>query len=554
MNTSEMVASLRETVLTDPLSALSVGAALFALATTPLAFAVLGRTKWFAARRGRTLQRPSFISTVCAILLVMGIPAIFLALIVKSRHFDEDRYAFDPNKTWSVLDQGRGYNDLKQADEGIRAEEKRLAEVRKNLVENVKKLDDAMLALRAVAGTSPAVAQQIPNVLQRLAGVRKSVGVDGPQQLMDFKAPPVELAAGNIAQVPLAVAVAAAPASVAVAPQPLAPIPAPSGGLTKAQVDAELATVPEPQRPLAAMLPLEGPPAGWTVGKSGAKHLETFNAENLFEKIDGRAESFIQYNVRGMAYTYFHPTGDESNEVQVYIFEMSDGLKALGKYGSEKPDEAKGVAIGSEGYTTAGSTLFYSGRYYTQIVSTQDDAKFSAFALEIARKIAERQKPAPASAPATTAEGSPVKAKATPEGLFALLPDVSGKSGPKYVAQDVFGYSFLADVFMADYEENGVTWQGFLRPYADAKEARAVFDKYLESAKQNGAEIKTIESEGADQMVVSASFGLIDIIFLKGNAIGGANGTTEAKPAEAFARAFVKGLPKDVPAIESESK
>ena len=36
---------------------------------------------------------------------------------------------------------------------------------RKNLVNNVKKLDEAMLALRSVAGTSPAVAQRFPGVL-----------------------------------------------------------------------------------------------------------------------------------------------------------------------------------------------------------------------------------------------------------------------------------------------------------------------------------------------------------------------------------------------------
>ena len=52
-----------------------------------------------------------------------------------------------------------------------------------------------MLALRSVAGTSPAVAQRFPGVLQSLAGVRKSVGLDGPQQLQDFTAPPVDLRA-----------------------------------------------------------------------------------------------------------------------------------------------------------------------------------------------------------------------------------------------------------------------------------------------------------------------------------------------------------------------
>ena len=107
-----------------------------------------------------------------------------------------------------------------------------------------------------------------------------------------------------------------------------------------------------------------------------------------------------------MAYAFYHPTGDPSNELQLYVFEMGDPLKALGKYGSEKPDEFKTVPIGSEGYTTAGSTLFYSGRYYTQIVSTQDDPKFGAFALELAKRVAARQKPGGAAATATSEPGN----------------------------------------------------------------------------------------------------------------------------------------------------
>src|SRR5262249_42541386 len=142
--------------------------------------------------------------------------------------------------------------------------------------------------------------------------------------------------------------------------------------------------------------------------------------------------------------------------------------------------------------------------------------------------------------------------KATgPEALFGLLPGEPGKTAPKYVAQDAFGYSFLSDVFMADYEKDGTTWQGFLRPYRDAKEAEAVSNKYVDGAKLDGAQIETIEAEGADRMVKSANIGLVDVLFLKGNVIGGANGATQEKPAEAFARAFVQSLPAEIPAIES---
>jgi hypothetical protein len=340
--------------------------------------------------------------------------------------------------------------------------------------------------------------------------------------------------------------------------------------MSPAEIATELAAVPAPQRPLAELLPLDGLPPEWTVGKSGDHHIETFNAENLFEKIDGRAESFIQYSVKGMAYTFYHPTGDPSNELQLYIFEMPDSLKAFGKYGSEKPDESQPVAIGDAGYTTAGSTLFYSGRYYTQIISTQDDPKFSAFAVEIARRVAARQKPGGAAAPAAgavtppkpaggematitkTASPAPAApAEVSPATFFAMLPTQSRQGDAKYVAQDVFGYSFLSDVFMADYKEGDVTWQGFLRPYHDAKEAAEVFEKYVAGAKKDGAEVKTLKADGIDQIVETSNIGLTDVVFRKGNTLAGANGATVLAPAEAFARALAKSLPPVVPTVGS---
>jgi len=579
MNVTGLWAKYGNELRDDPLLVLALTAALFALATTPIAFAVLGRMEWFKARRGRVMQRPEFASIVVGMILVMAIPAIFSALVVKSRYFDKNRYEFDPNKTWSVLEQGRGLASVKEADVAVQREMERLALERKNLVDNVKKLDEAMLALRAVAGTSPAVAQTFPGVLQSLAGVRKSVGVDGPQQLMDFTAPPAELrnVAASIPAATTATIAAAAPPLPASVSSP-APTAGTGNGLTPAQVEAEVAAVPEPQKAIAAMLPLGDLSPGWTPGKSGTKYIESFNADNLYEKIDGRAESFLQYGVKGMAYTFYHPTGDPSNELQLYVFEMADSLKALGKYGSEKPDEAKVIPVGDEGYTAAGSTLFYAGKYYNQIVSTQDDPKFAAFALELAKRVAARQKPGSSAAPApgpvaasqpalasaafpvaeSTAKATAVQpaaasptAEVTPATYFTYLPAAAKQGDNKYVAQDVFGYSFLSDVFMADYKEGDVTWQGFLRPYRDDKEAKEVLEKYVASVKQDGAEVKILTTEGADQMIISSSIGLFDVVFRKGNTLAGANGATSLKPAEAYARSLARTLPAKIQAITS---
>ncbi len=529
----------------DPLVTLAVSAAMVAFASTPVSFAILGKMDWFAPRRGRTSVRPTFLSIVTAMLLVMGIPAIFTAVVIKSSYYDVNRYEFDPNKTWTVLEQGRKFEDVVKADEGVREEMKRLATERKDLVNGIKKLDESLLALRASAVTAPQTLASLKDVLERVGPLRKAVGLDAPQQLEDLKAPPAAISAALNQPVFVVANAPSIPQPGVAQPGAATPI---SAGLSTAQRDAEIGTVAEPQKAIAGMLPLTDLPAGWTIGKLGDKHLETFNAENLFEKIDGRAESFIQYDVKGMAYTYFHPVGDDSNELQLYIFEMANDLKALGKYGSEKPEQTKPVEVGTEGYSASGSLLFRTGKYYTQIVSTKDDPKFNEFALAIAKRVAAAQ-----GAGKTTSVAAGDAREASPDLLFGLLPKGSGMANPKYVAQDVFGYAFLTDVFMADYSAGNQSWQAFLRPYADDAEAKKMYEKYLETVKADGAKIQVEKAENCDSMVVSSNIGLVDVVFRKGNTFGGVNGATDPKSALAFAKAFVSGVPAKLPALPAST-
>ena len=228
-------------------------------------------------------------------------------------------------------------------------------------------------------------------------------------------------------------------------------------------------------------------------------------------------------------------------------------LRAKSKYSSEKPETITPVAIGTEGYTAAGSLLFFIDPYYTQIVSTVDEPKFANFAVGLAKRIALQQTPKAESTAEGEGEGesmpkAPGKPKAnSPEAIYALLPAGPGREEPKFVAQDVFGYGFFSDVFMADYKDGKVGWQGYLRPYASPEEAKAVFEKYIASAKTDGGSPRPLEAEGADEMALNANIGLVDVIFRKGNVLGGVNGSTDPVKAEAFARSFAKSLPTDLP-------
>ena len=350
------------------------------------------------------------------------------------------------------------------------------------------------------------------------------------------------------------------------APPALTVAAATASGLSPAEIEAELATVPEPQRKIAAMLPLADLPPEWTVGKSGERHLESFNADNLYEKIDGRAESFIQYGVKGMAYAFYHPTGDPSNELQLYIFEMADPLKALGKYGSEKPDEFKTVPIGNEGYTTAGSTLFYSGRYYTQIVSTQDDPKFSAFALELAKRVAARQKPGGSAAPTAASTESPSPAsdrrpqpphRQHPQRAASKDPATetkpaqprpsqppqrsprrrsslscrprTGRETPSTSPRMSSATAFSPTCSWPITRKGTTPGRVSSAPTAMRRRPRRCWRSTSSASRKTAPRSKHSRPEGADEMVVSNNIGLVDVVFRKGNTLAGANGATSIR-------------------------
>src|SRR5208337_3218267 len=156
--------------------------------------------------------------------------------------------------------------------------------------------------------------------------------------------------------------------------------------------------------------------------------------------------------------------------------------------------------------------LFYAGKYYTQVVSTQDDPKFAAFALELARRVAARQKPGGSPAPAPT----PVAAS---QPVLAPAPVSTAESTAKAAAVQPAANNPTAEVTPATYF------------------------KFLPAA------VKTLTSEGADEMIVSSSIGLFDVVCRKGNTLAGANGATNLKPAEAYARSLAKTLPAQVQAI-----
>ena len=523
MNVTGLWAKYGNELQDDPLLVLALTAALMALATTPIAFAVLGRMEWFKARRGRVMQRPEFASIVVGMILVMAIPAIFSALVLKSRYFDKNRYEFDPNKTWSVLEQGRGFAERQGGRRrrpsarwsGWRWSGRTWSTTSRSWMRRCSRCGGGRNVARGGADVSRRLAVAGRRPQERRASTARSSSWTSPRRRPICKTPSRRIAVPPSHGRHRPLGRRCRPRSKA------APSAGPGNGLSPAQVEAELAAVPEPQQTIAAMLPLSRLAAGLDRRQVGrAAHRDLQRRQPLSRRSTAAPRASSSTGSRGWRTPFTTPPATRPTSCSSTSSRWPMRSRPWASTARRSPMRPRPLPSAIEGYTSAGSTLFYAGKYYTQIVSTQDDPKFAAFALELARRVAAKQKPGgsrrrhrpslrqpsrprcrPAEPPNPDRRprrrhprsGQAPRPRSHPRPSSPFCRPRASEGDHKYVAQDVFGYSFLSDVFMADYKDGDVTWQGFLRPYRDAKEAKAVFEKYLAGVKQDGAEVKTID-------------------------------------------------------------
>ena len=493
------------------------------------------------------MQRPEFSSIVVGMMLVMAIPAIFAALVLKSRSFDKNRYEFDPNRTWSVLEQGRGFKSLEEADAAVKAEMERLALERKNLVDNVKKLDEAMLALRAVAGTSAAVAQAFPSVLQSLAGRPQERGRRRPAAVA-WTSPRRRSSCRTAAGRPPAAAGRrrrrSAPPAAAAGPRAAPPA---GNGLAPAQVEAELAAVPEPQKGIAAMLPLADLPPGWTVGQVGrALHRDVQRREPLRE--DRRPRRELPPVRRQGDGVHLLPPHRRPVE-RAPALHLRDGRPAQGPgqvrlrearrgqgHPGRRPRATPRPAARS---STRASTTPRSSRPRTTPSSPPSRSSWPSGSPP-SRSRAERPGAGRgASPPAGRGRRSPTPAEAKAAAKprrgrghardLLRLPAGGGQAGrPQVRRPGCLRLQLPLRRLHGRLQGGRRHLAGLPPPLRDAKEAKEVLrEVHGRASSRTAPRSRRSQAEGADEMVVSSNIGLFDVVFRKGNTLAGANGATE---------------------------
>jgi hypothetical protein len=195
---------------------------------------------------------------------------------------------------------------------------------------------------------------------------------------------------------------------------------------------------------------------GWKITQEDP----VYNANNLWDIIDGAADLFLEYDFVDLHIARYNST--DSIEVKVELYRHGSDVNAFGMYSQERDTEYNFIQLGVQGYLQQGVLNFLTGSYYIKLSTYQTGSKAQEAMLTIGRTLADHLK----------------QNNATPK-LFQIFP-VEGKlpNTEQYVARNFLGYSFLNSAYVAMYKDSS-EFKIFVIESATPEKANAMFAEYL---------------------------------------------------------------------------
>jgi hypothetical protein len=262
-------------------------------------------------------------------------------------------------------------------------------------------------------------------------------------------------------------------------------------------------------------------PAGWrTLGD-----VSQFTADTLYEKIDGRAEQYLDYKFVRLTCVSLVNEQDKSQFIDIYVFDMGRPMQAFGVFSVERSDGLPAVALGREGYRSEASYFFWKGRYYVQVLASNKGTKLAQVGLNVAGTLGKRLKD----------DGEPIW------GLTALPEKDRIPGTVQYFVTDAMSLDFMKDTYIAQYRKGGAKVMAFLSKQPSPDAAVKTLNSYEAYLKKYGKVVDKQETE-IHTLVTGDMGGTFDVVFRKGRLIGGVSMVESQSIAEKAALDFLAVL------------
>ncbi|MBI4642459.1 MAG: hypothetical protein HY743_01690 [Deltaproteobacteria bacterium] len=275
---------------------------------------------------------------------------------------------------------------------------------------------------------------------------------------------------------------------------------------------------------------------GWTQGASGQAPSATAallpevsgftpqapaqscGPENLSDKINGKAELYLQAGFKEMSCRSFALAAAGGAHVEVFLYDMGSPPNAFAVFSGQRRPGSPSLALTASAYATANALFFAQGRYYVEIVADR--------ASEGLQKSLEAY---------ATALLAKIPAEGESKDQAALFPQEGlARDTVRLSATDTFGLEGMNNVLTGEYSLKAGKATAFIAARDTPKQAQAEAKRYLDFLAANG--YQNVQAPGAAEdisiLVLDNSY---EVVFTQDRNFAGAHDASSLEAALALA-------------------
>ena len=258
---------------------------------------------------------------------------------------------------------------------------------------------------------------------------------------------------------------------------------------------------------------------------------ETFTADNLYDKVDGKADLYLTAGFVGLQCQRLALKATNDVWMEWFVYDMGTLPQAFSVFSLQRRAEAQPLDLTAFAYQTQNSLYFVSSRYYVEAITAMPTEPMMTAMRAMARQFIAAHPPGAAEIPELKLF--------PPENLEA------GSQGLQIV--DAFGFDQFTNVFTAKYrlpnDATNAEVLAFLELTKTPAAAAALRDAYRSFLLSNGG--KEIESPDAASIGKPIEFmGNVEIVFSHDNALAGVHAAPDAAMAARVAQQVADRLRK----------
>ncbi len=191
---------------------------------------------------------------------------------------------------------------------------------------------------------------------------------------------------------------------------------------------------------------------------------ESFDDQNLSDKINGKAELYLSAGFVSLSSQRFKDKNDANLWIEAFVYDMGNGENAFSVFSAQRRDGAATLELTPYAYRTPNALFFVHGSYYIEVIASEaTDRAFGPMKLLAESFIG-----------ATAAQAPVIQEK----DLFPNQGLVTDSMA--LISADAFGFERLNQVYTAEYEFENGQMMAFLSRRQDGRAAQELASAYQE--------------------------------------------------------------------------